>query len=213
VLQSLKHIKRSNLAFIVLMGFLGGCVAAEVLPFQAKPVETTIVNVNGARITIGGPPGFCINNRQSHTSAAGAFVVLGPCNPGQADSSEVRGLLVANVSPDTAFGKAMNPTTLKAFFKSAAGRKSLSNSANAETIDILDTVSSGSVFFVHSRDSSDPLIPDTTSESWRGFFPISGRMVSVSMINFIENPISGSIVFNQLKSFSTRIIQLNSDDS
>ncbi|MBV1864439.1 MAG: hypothetical protein KUG74_08360 [Rhodobacteraceae bacterium] len=213
MLQTLKHIKRSNLAFIGLMGFLGGCVAAEVLPFQAKPVETTIVNVNGARIAIGGPPGFCINNRQSHTSAEGAFVALGPCNPEQTGSSEIRGLLVANVSPDAAFSKAMDPATLQTFFKSTAGRKSLSNSGDAETVDILDTISSNDVFFVHSLDSSDPLIPDTTSESWRGFFPVSGRMVSVSMINFIENPISGSIVFNQLESFSTRIIQLNSEDS
>jgi len=213
MLQVSKRIQGSNLALIGLMGFLGGCVAAEMQPFQAKPIETTIVNVNGARIAIGGPPGFCINNRQSHTDAAGAFVALGPCNPEQEGSSEIRGLLVAIVSPDAAFGKAMEPATLQAFFKSTAGRKSLSNSDNAETVDILDTISSNDVFFVHSRDNSDPLIPDTIPESWRGFFPISGRMVSVSMVNFSENPISDSIVFNQLESFSTRIIQLNSKDS
>jgi len=200
---------RLKLAYVGMMVFLGGCVAAEVLPFNKKPVETTIVFVNAARIVIGGPAGFCVNNRQSRTTDAGAFVVLGPCVPKQAS---IAGLLVANISPDAGFGKISETAKLEGFFKSETGRKSLSDSDTAESVEILDLKSGNGVFYIHSRDSSDPLLPDTINEKWRGFFPVSDRMVSISLINFTDNPIPQSVVFQQLEEFSARILQLNNDD-
>lgn len=208
-MQFLKQAKMLKVTSVGLMALLGGCVTTEGLTLGSKPVETTIVNVNGARIVVGGPSGFCINKRQSRTTTTGAFIVLGPCVPKEASAAGIAGLLVANVSPDTSFGQSTNPKALKAYFKTNTGRKLLSNSGIAKSVDILETTTNNGVFFIHTRDSSDPLLLDTTSEKWRGFFSVSERMVSISLVNFTETPISQSAALRKLEAFSTRILQLN----
>ena len=190
---------------------LEGCVATDTLSFRSKPSVTTTVFKKSANIIIGGPTGFCVNSRQSRTNANGAFVVFGPCLSDNSPSSGPKGLFFANVSANDA--QSLDASALATFFKSAEGLKTLSNTDEAKTVDILDTNIKHGIFFIHTRDSSDPLIPDTTNESWRGFFVVSGRLVSVSMVNFIENPTPQSVVFNRLEDFATRIIQLNKSNS
>ena len=118
-------------------------------------------------------------------------------------------MIIVNVSADENLAELSNQQKLEAFFATSAGLKSLSNSGDPATVEILDTLSSNGVFFVHTRDNTGPLIPDTIAEQWRGFFVVSGRMVTVTMVNFVDNPIPDSIVFSHLEEFAARTKSLN----
>ncbi len=194
---------------IGLLVILSGCVVTDAIPFLGKPDDTTTVYPKSAKIVIGGPTGFCVNSRQSRTNKDGAFITLGPCTSEEFKASRNKGLFIANVSPIDVADESINIAALASFFGSAAGLRSLSNSGDAKSVEILDTVTKHGVYFLHTRDSSEPLIPETTTENWRGFFAVSDRLVSVTMVNFIENPMPQSVVLNRLEDFAARIIQLN----
>ncbi len=204
-----------SLPFIASVSLLGlsGCVGADGLLLQSKPKDTTTIRVNGSQVVIGGTSGYCVNSRQNRHSNAGTIVILGPCSPGDSATGQGspahKGLLIASISADEKLAKAANSKTLSAYFRTKEGLKSLSRSGESATVEILGSLSKKGVYYVHTRDNAGPLIPDTTAEQWRGFFVVSDRMVSVSLLNFVDNTIPDRIVFAQLEEFAARIKSLN----
>jgi len=118
--------------------------------------------------------------------------------------------LVANVSADVPFGQSMDADELDTYFKSETGRKSLSAVGDANSVSILGSMTRDGVYYIHTQDNSEALLPDTTNNKWRGFFPISERMVSISPVNFVEKPLASHEVLGRLQGFAARIKLLNS---
>ena len=185
---------------------LSACVTDRVLPFLAKPEDRITVSLTGTKVTIGGVPGYCVNKRQSKNSKTTAFVVLGPCEP---EKVETKALLIASVSGEARFGDNMTPEALRAFFQSRRGHKLLSSANDPETVEIQEILEDKGVLYIFSRDSADPVIPETVNDKWRGFFPVSERMVAISMVNFEENALSAKRALSQLKRFADSIRKLN----
>jgi len=185
---------------------LNGCVVERILPFMAKPDGMITVSLKGTDIKIGGAPGYCVNKRQSKTGKKTAFVVLGPCDP---DTASAKALMVASISAESGFGSKVDIKTLEAFLKSDRGRAMLSSKNDSETVRIGETLESDGVLYVFSHDSAEPVIPETTTDKWRGFFPVSGRIVVISMVNFMENAMPDDEALNQLQSFAAGIKRLN----
>ena len=71
--------------------------------------------------------------------------------------------------------------------------------------EALDTRVRNDVVYIYTRDLVGPLIPDTTNEQWRGFFVVKGRLVSISMVNFLDNAVGSETAYSQLVGFSSRI--------
>ncbi len=192
---------------------LSNCVDADGSPLQTKPADTAVLQVNGTKITVGGAEGFCVNSRPNRKTSAGAFIIFSPCAPGKqkggAPATSYKSLMIASVSSNELLAKATNQASLASFFRTDEGLKSLSNSGNASTVQILKTRKLDGVYYIHTRDTAGPLIPDTTSEQWRGFFVVSDRLVSISTINFIDNPTPSGLVLLQLEEFAARIKTLN----
>jgi hypothetical protein len=200
---------RRKFAYGLVFGFtvlLSGCVADRVLPFMAKPEDKITVTLTGTKVTIGGVPGYCVNKRQSKISKTTAFVVFGPCEP---ETVATNALLIASVSGETEFGDNLTPEALKEFFQSKRGHKLLSSINDPETVEIQEIIQEKGVLYIFSRDSAEPVIPETVNDKWRGFFPVSERMIAISMVNFEENAMPAKQALNQLKDFAASIKKLN----
>lgn len=195
-----------GLLMLCLSLVLSGCEVSRIFPVLGKPATSTTVRVAGADIQIGGVQEYCVNQRQSRTTKEGAFVVLGPCD---SERPAQKNLLVAVVSPVSVFGEQADITTLDTFFQSSKGRRILSNTGNPETVDTLETVKQNNVFYIFTRDSSDPVLPETTKDKWRGFFVVSDRMVSISLVNFTDTAVSAKRALRQLQAFAAGIKKLN----
>lgn len=186
--------------------FLSGCVADRILPYLAEPDSEITVSMAGTKIVIGNVSGYCVKKRQSKNTQTTAFVVLAPCNP---EIVHNKALLIASISGEASVDSDLDPEALMAFFESERGHKLLSSANDPKTVEIQETVQDNGVLYVFSRDSAAPVIPDTVNDKWRGFFPVSGRMVAISMVNFMDSAMSAEQALKQLKIFADAIQQRN----
>lgn len=198
--------RRLALGLVALMA-LGGCVEPLAMVSKSEVGGSGgvhKVNVGGQALMIGTVAGFCVNDDQSRDTGDGAFVVMGPCG-----EDGGKGLIVVNVLGRDTVTETMGVDTLDSFFKSAAGRAALSSRGDAKGVEILGTMQEGGVYFVHSRDAVGPVIPDTKDDQWRAFFVVAERLVSLSQINFTDDPVPDGLIFAQLEQVARHIRDLN----
>ena len=197
---------------IIAATLLTGCLE---LPVQvsrdgaddAEPNAKT-VSVSGQDVTLGDAAGYCINDRQSRYTAAGAFVVMAPCSDSD-EAMPTRGLVLINVLASQPLQDALKTDKMDAFFRSDEGRMALSAKGKASDVEILGTMGSKGSYVVHSRDAAGPVIPDTSDEQWRLFMVVADRLVSISMVNFTDAPMPDGEIFTQLEGIARAIRALN----
>lgn len=170
--------------------------------------DTKTVTVRGKQVTLGSAAGYCINDSRSRYTASGAFVVMAPCKPGARDAT-ARGLVLVNVLASQALQDAVKAEQLDAFFKSKDGRAALSARGRSSDIEVLGTMENDGVFVIHARDAAGPVIPDTSEDIWRTFLSVHDRLVSVSIVNFTDAPMSDGVIFAQMEEIAQRIQALN----
>ena len=194
----------------IALGMTGCDEVATFTPaFAAEAdADTKVVTVGGTKVTLGRVAGYCFKDRQSKITSAGAFVVMAPCDP-LADDTTAKGLILVNVLADEGITAAINDRDLEAYFQSNAGRAALSRKGNAENLTILGTMQDGGIYYVHTIDVDGPVIPDTTDDQWRVFFVASDRLVSVSVVNFIDDQMPDGLVFAHMEAIARRINSLN----
>ncbi|WP_188673840.1 hypothetical protein [Neptunicoccus cionae] len=211
--MTINCLSRLRLGFACLVAvLLAGCVNAPEFGLSASasevPQDTKVVKVAGQTVTLGRAAGYCFNDKQSRSSASGAFVVMGPCDTGNSENS-AKGLVIINVLAETGIQKAIADQDLEGYFQSEKGRAALSRKGNPDRLRILGTMQDDGIFYVHTRDADGPVIPDTTAEQWRVFFVVSDRLVSVSVVNFIDSLMPDGDVFAQMEEIARRIKSLN----
>jgi hypothetical protein len=170
--------------------------------------DTIVVTVAGQKVKLGTAAGYCINEKQSRFSASGASILMASCKP-DSKTSTAKGLVLVNVLADKGIKEAVQGHDLEEYFQSSAGRAALSRKGNADQVNVLGTMEENGIYYVHSKDSGGPLIPDTTDEQWRVFFVVAERLISVSIINFVDSRMPDGIVFAQLDEIAQRIKTLN----
>lgn len=195
---------------LVVLGGCDGVGALSTATASAAEVDadTKIVTVSGQNVILGRAAQYCFNDRQSRFTSSGAFVVMAPCDP-EDEGSEAKGLVLVNVLADDGIMKAIADRDLEAYFQSDAGRGALSRTSTPEKLTILGTMEEDGIYYVHTRDADGPVIPDTTDDQWRVFFVASDRLVSVTVVNFIDDRMSDGLVFAHMEAIAQRIKSLN----
>lgn len=132
-------------------------------------------------VTLGLPPGYCLDRAASRIADEGSALLLGRCNDNVGAVPAV--LRVSLGAPGSASVLAADPADLAAFFTSEAGRTSLSPSGNPGDVHILTALRQGSDFLlqIDSR---------TEGRYWRAITDHAGRLVTISAIGTRNVPLT-----------------------
>ncbi|MBS8228579.1 hypothetical protein [Vannielia litorea] len=187
----------------VLAGGAEGSGAGAAPSRSVAPKPPTRLTVSG--VTVAGPEGYCVDTR----ARKGSFVLLAACSaisqspehpaPGR------MGLLTATIGKRGSGATPVNPAQLEAYFRSAAGRETLSYAGNPATVSITETATAPGIFLVALTDSAAPPQPELGEARWRGFFTVNGRLVSVALRSLKEDPIGRQAGLGLLSEFIARI--------
>jgi len=171
------------------VGFLSACAFS---PTEGISREVT-VKTAGADVVIAGPEGFCIDERTTDQSRAGAFVFLSDCamteNAGPTIARvPISAVLTASVSnsglPGIERGRETALADLQGFLETPIGQASLGKSGNVLTISVLSITRTENAVIAFIEDTT---ITTTTAESprfWRAFTEVGGRLVALSATGY-----------------------------
>jgi hypothetical protein len=186
---------------------------------RSAPAQRSAIEIGGKKVTIKGPPGFCIDNQISQFSDDLAFILLGNCrviSPSAfGPSPKVKALLTASISgsggdPDAGSGSiAGSLNSLDQFFRSETGRTALSRASDPGTVQVLETFQQDNTFFLRARDTSPGIVPGASDDYWRAYFDLQDQIVSVSVIGFQSDPISPDTGLATLREFARLIKDQN----
>lgn len=192
---------------------LSGCLGSDNLtatPAFASGADasTKVVTVAGQKVVLGQGSGYCFNEKQSRLAPSGAFVVMAPCDASD-EGSTAKGLILVNVLAEEGIQTAIEARDLEAYFQSAEGRAALSRKGNPSSLTVLGTMVEDGIYYVHTRDEDGPVIPDTTADQWRMFLVAADRLVSVTVVNFLDDQMPDGLVFAHMEEIARRIQSLN----
>lgn len=209
---------RRLLAPVLIILSLAACAGGPEVSMRAGSFDflsgaAEMVKVADRSVVIAGPPGYCVHTSATRDRETGTFVLLGSCaaitNNRIAAAPGVPAMLTASVSGPSPVATAKSLPGLQAFFNSEAGRATLARNGQAASVSILQTRRRGDAFYIHLRDKSDNIVPSLASEYWRGVFDINGRIVTVSVHGFRDEPMSSSAGLATLTAFADRIRKEN----
>lgn len=197
-----------------LLVLLAGCAAGpDVMRRDSgtlrMPPET--VAVAGRSVVIGGPEGYCIDRSASRLRGATAFVLLGSCasiaRDPRAGAPRTPGVLMASVGSDTGSGPAIGAAIdqLERVLDAPAGRAALARDGRAGSVTVLDSRREDGALFVYLRDTGKDIAPGLAQAYWRGLFDVNGRLVTVSVVSFADNPLTADAGLATLRGFHARI--------
>jgi hypothetical protein len=192
---------------LALLALLGACVPVAETGGSAAPTRMA-VSVGGAALTIAGPRGYCIVPRDSRSSDDGAFVLLGSCASiaARAGASALSdpAILTASVSTGGAGIEAGFPRMAE-FFRSEAGRRALSRSGKAESVEVLHASSRNGVFFLQVRDRSTAGDAGVGTDYWRAIMAVRGQIVTLTVLALKDQPLEAAKKRAVLEAFIARI--------
>lgn len=148
-------------------------------------MEERVVLVDGARVVITGPPGFCLDERLVDESRTGAVAFLSDCAApaGEATIADVplTAVLTASVSnsglPDRARGMGPALDKLATFLETPFGQLTLSKSRNPALVRVLSIERRGAVVFAYVEDRGQTSRIGESPRFWRAFTEVGGRLV------------------------------------
>lgn len=194
---------RAAAAFAALL-LLAGCDAmfAGLAPASMSVADGSVV--------VAGPPGFCVDERASHTGVNGAFVLFGSCASisGKLDAGRppIRAVLTAAVSAGSHGGSVRgSQRQLATFFRSDAGRKVLSRARDPATVKVLGISRYDGVMVVHIRDVAPFPGQAVRPDYWRALFDLNGHIVTLNVFGVPEVPFSSGAGLAALKAFVARV--------
>lgn len=164
---------------------LMGCLGAGT---GGGPSVARAVSVADGAVTVVGPSGYCVDNRNSRLTGE-AFIMLGSCaalSPKVGGPVGAPAILTATVSS--------NPLTvspplkdLETFLKTQAGRSALSRSGQAESVEIKTTNVKNDVLYLTIKDTAPMKDGEAVDPVyWRAIFALNGRLVTATVISFAE---------------------------
>jgi hypothetical protein len=195
---------------VALAACLGS--AACVMPGSTPPASMTLAN---GGLVIAGPRGFCVDTGQSRESGSDAFVLLGSCaslarNPlvPRPFAPAVLTATVTAVDPDAPPLQRSFPQ-LKKFFASEAGRAALSRTADANSVEVAQTLVQDDLLLIELTDGA--LTEETTLQprTWRGLMGIKDRIISFSVLGLADRPLSSATLRSLAEDFARTLRAAN----
>ncbi len=199
-------ISRPILALAALAGVSGlaGCgVASEGLSPRAVALADDFVLL--------GAPGYCADMTSVDLAHDPQVVLFGSCQALRGNrfvqGPDVPALVTVAV---TEIGPSVpSVSSLEAFLSSTEGRAFMSRSGRAETVEVLRTRRRDGILMLHATDTSPGRPPGTLAENWRAVMAVEGRLVSISVLPFADDPLSTDLAFATLEAQCARIRQAN----
>jgi len=181
---------------------LAGCFESESLSRASNrdseaPSGPSVVAVLDRSVTVAGPSGYCVDDTATRESDSEAFVLLVRCSPTRRNSPILSATVTGLMAPGTA--GADNLSRLGAFLDTRGGRAQLSRRGSAEDVRILQAQVEGSALWLRIEDSGNP---DTFEPGyWRAILPVSGRVVTLSVLSSRAHPVGEERGLRVLRDF------------
>ena len=204
--KSAMSIWTSKLAPILAVLSLAACEGGLGVTRQAP--EQIILP---GSLTVGGAPGYCIDEAATVQGDDAAFVLLGSCasiaHNANAPKPDVPGIVTVSVgeSGETA----PDPAILERFVTSTAGRAALSRDGKAKSLRILETRRTGETLYLRADDQSQKGPSGLTTDYWRALLDVNGHFVTVSVLGFKSRPMPRSAALRTLREQVSRLKREN----
>lgn len=189
---------------------LAGCFESESLSRASNrdseaPSGPAAVAVLDGSVTVAGPAGYCVDDTATRESDSEAFVLLVRCSATSRSSPILSATVTGQLAASTA--DPANLSQLGAFLDTRGGRVQLSRRGNADDVRILQTQVEGGALWLRIEDSGNP---DTFEPGyWRAILPISGRVVTLSVLSARAHPVGEERGLRALRDFVTAMRNRN----
>ncbi|MEL6532229.1 MAG: hypothetical protein AAFQ06_04235 [Pseudomonadota bacterium] len=196
--------RAAALTLCLSLPFLAGCLGA--IGGSGGGLREMVVTTDA--LVIAGPEGYCIDSEASADRGETAFILLGNC----AALTEARlarqpaepAILTAAISEaGEEGGVASSLSSLPEFFASEDGRRVLSRSGDAETVEVLQSFVDGSVFYLNASDDSANAVPGVRDDYWRAYFDLGPRIATLSVLALDGSGLTEEQSIDLLRRFAT----------
>lgn len=163
------------------------------------------VAVLDGSVIVAGPAGYCVDDTATRESDSEAFVLLVRCSPTRRNSPILSATVTALMAPGTA--EPDNLERLGGFLDTRGGRAHLSRRGNAADVAILQAQVNDGALWLRIEDAGNP---DTFEPGyWRAILPISGRVVTLSVLSARAHPVSEERGLRALRDFTAAMRSRN----
>ncbi len=134
-------------------------------------------------------------------------MISGRARARQPDVAAVLTAAVSARSDGTSLTQNLNE--LDGYFRSDAGRALLSRSGEAETVSILDTRTSGTMFLLHARDTSLGAVAGVAQEYWRVYMDVGPRLATLTLLSLANQGVGDADALDTLMRFAAAVEDAN----
>jgi hypothetical protein len=153
---------------------LVACVA------PVAPASRVVPMLDGM-LKVGLAKGYCIDRSTSREGRDMAVILMGRCRNDAAVPAAVISLSAG--TDGSARVLAAGGQEMAAFFRSKAGRATLSSNGKADSLEVIAAIGVEDAFLLHLNDAAN-------GEYWRGILPISNRLVTISAVGTQQTPLA-----------------------
>lgn len=159
--------RASRLALILWLA------ACQVSPGAfARPEGLRQIAVLDGAIQVAAPSGYCVDKGSARQQNDGAVVLIGRCRAGTQVPPALISVTIGGVASASVISD--GGVALAAFFETADGRAALSQTGQANNVQIAQTATVEGAFVMRIVDTD-------VGEYWRAVLGISGRLVTLSV--------------------------------
>lgn len=176
--------------FVALIGTLAMTACFPIDLPGTTPPTTRSVSLGDGQIIAETPIGYCVD--QVSSQPAQDFAIVAPCATLGADSvaPDVVGFATVQVGPAESGSVAADELALRDYLITDDGARLLSQTGEAETVDILSSQAFDSQVMIHFADTAPPPLAGLQREEWRAFTTINGRLVTIGVRGLAAAPLS-----------------------
>lgn len=170
-----------------LIALIGVFAFAACTPMMNAPSRS--IALGQGDIIATSPAGYCVDDVSSRPD--GDFAILAPCATLGADTAapSLIGFATVQVGPADSGNVAEDELALRDYLITEDGARLLSQTGDAEAVDILSTQAFDSQVMIHFTDAGPPPVAGLQGEEWRAFTNINGRLVTIGVRGLAVSPL------------------------
>lgn len=171
----------------IVMALLGALAVTACTAQMNAPTRS--ISLGEGQVIATAPAGYCVDAISSQP--ANDFAILAPCASLGSDGAapDVIGFATVQVGPAESGSIANDEIALRDYLITDDGTSLLSQTGEAETVDVLSTQAFNSQVMIHFTDDSPPPFSGLQSEEWRAFTNVNGRLVTIGVRGLTAAPL------------------------
>jgi hypothetical protein len=150
----------------------------------------TEIGLYGDALSARGPDQYCVDGVASQPKRGLAVIAACPAVDADGDWPALVGLITVQAGVAGSGAVAGNIDALQALLSDEAGRAVLSRASDANTVSQVMAQSKAQHVTVSYEDNAPQILSGVTARAWRGFLDMNGRMVTVTVQELKDLPMS-----------------------